>query len=172
MKPLISSLCAAAMALSVAIPANAGVLQAPSISPPSSIVKVQGTDYYGSGGRAEPGMRRHWRGDRSDWRGHRRDWRARDRHGGSYYWRGHRGSRYYRPGYRRHNDWWFPAAAFLGGAIIGNVIASQPRATYRRGVSSAHVDWCYSRYRSYRAYDNTFQPYNGPRRQCNSPYGP
>jgi hypothetical protein len=31
------------------------------------------------------------------------------------------------------------------------------------------VDWCYSRYRSYRAYDNTFQPYYGPRRQCIGP---
>ncbi|MGV3652562.1 MAG: BA14K family protein, partial [Devosia sp.] len=26
------------------------------------------------------------------------------------------------------------------------------------------------RYRSYRASDNTFQPYNGPRQQCVSPY--
>ncbi|TIP33596.1 MAG: BA14K family protein, partial [Mesorhizobium sp.] len=29
---------------------------------------------------------------------------------------------------------------------------------------------CHDRYRSYRAWDNTFQPYNGPRRQCISPY--
>lgn len=35
---------------------------------------------------------------------------------------------------------------------------------------SAHHRWCYSRYRSYRAYDGTFQPYHGPRRRCNSPY--
>ncbi|WP_348631649.1 BA14K family protein [Mesorhizobium sp. M6A.T.Cr.TU.014.01.1.1] len=32
------------------------------------------------------------------------------------------------------------------------------------------MEWCYSRYRSYRAYDNTYQPYYGPRRQCISPY--
>ncbi|MDQ2632323.1 MAG: BA14K family protein, partial [Pseudomonadota bacterium] len=42
-------------------------------------------------------------------------------------------------------------------------------ATVHRG-GSAHVQWCYDRYRSYRASDNTFQPYNGPRRQCYSPY--
>jgi hypothetical protein len=42
---------------------------------------------------------------------------------------------------------------------------------YRGNVRSAHVEWCYARYRSYRAWDNTFQPYNGPRRQCISPYG-
>ncbi|OYR10649.1 BA14K-like family protein [Brucella grignonensis] len=39
---------------------------------------------------------------------------------------------------------------------------------YRGG--NAHVRWCYNRYRSYRAYDNTFQPNYGPRRQCYSPY--
>ena len=46
-----------------------------------------------------------------------------------------------------------------------------PRRYYRAGgLSSAHVNWCYDRYRSYRAWDNTFQPYHGPRRQCWSPY--
>ena len=81
-------------------------------------------------------------------------------------WRGHRGYRYHRPGYRRHSDgWWYPLAAFGVGAIIGGAIASQPRA-----YGNAHVEWCYDRYRSYRASDNTFQPYNGPRQQCNSPY--
>ena len=39
-----------------------------------------------------------------------------------------------------------------------------------RGGGSAHVEWCYARYRSYREYDNTFQPYHAPRRQCISPY--
>jgi hypothetical protein len=43
------------------------------------------------------------------------------------------------------------------------------RRVYRSG-GSAHVQWCYNRYRSYRAWDNTFQPYNGPRQQCYSPY--
>jgi hypothetical protein len=32
------------------------------------------------------------------------------------------------------------------------------------------VQWCYNRYKSYRSSDNTFQPYNGPRKQCYSPY--
>ncbi|PCK84062.1 MULTISPECIES: BA14K family protein [Rhizobium] len=40
-------------------------------------------------------------------------------------------------------------------------------AYYGRGN---HEAWCYARYRSYRAYDNTFQPYYGPRRQCIGPY--
>ena len=38
------------------------------------------------------------------------------------------------------------------------------------GAWNAHVAWCYDRWRSYRAADNTYQPYNGPRRECRSPY--
>lgn len=105
------------------------------------------------------------------------------RGGGYGYYNGHRGYRDYRPGYRRHGDYWFPAAAFLGGAIIGGMLADPgpryyepapryyepaPRVIGRVGTS--HTQWCYDRYRSYRAYDNTFQPYEGPRQQCYSPY--
>jgi hypothetical protein len=85
----------------------------------------------------------------------------------------HNNNRYYRDGYDdggyyRHDD--NGAGAAIGGlaigAIIGGIIASQPRA---RSYGSSHVDWCYSRYRSYRASDNTFQPNYGSRRQCVSP---
>lgn len=97
-------------------------------------------------------------------------WRGRDRiylRHGHHYWRGHRGYRHHRPGYRRHGDFWFPLAAFAAGAIISGAIANdRPPAS----GGSAHVRWCYDHYRSYRAYDNTFQPYHGPRRQCYSPY--
>ncbi|MGH6763055.1 MAG: BA14K family protein [Phyllobacterium sp.] len=44
------------------------------------------------------------------------------------------------------------------------------RREVRRSYGNAHVQWCYNRYRSYRAYDNTFQPYGGPRQYCYSPY--
>lgn len=96
------------------------------------------------------------------------------RRGDGYYLNGHRGYRDYRPGYRRHNDFWFPAGAFIAGAIIGGALA-QPRYVAppryaRPAYGNAHVQWCYDRYRSYRASDNTFQPYNGPRQQCYSPY--
>lgn len=46
----------------------------------------------------------------------------------------------------------------------------QPRRYYGYRLSAAHVAWCYNRYISYREWDNTFQPYHGPRRQCWSPY--
>ena len=39
-----------------------------------------------------------------------------------------------------------------------------------RGYSRAHYNWCAARYRSYDARTNTYQPYEGPRRQCRSPY--
>jgi hypothetical protein len=83
---------------------------------------------------------------------------------------GYKGSKEYRRGWRRDNDgWWFPLAAFGLGAVIGSTVA-QPRAVIVEG-GNAHANWCYSRYRSYRAWDNTYQPYNGPRRECYSPYG-
>lgn len=98
------------------------------------------------------------------------------RRGKDRYYNGHRGSRHPRPGWRRHNDAWFPPAAFIAGAIIGGALANQPppppvyRGQPAIRLSDAHVRWCYDRYRSYRATDNTFQPYNGPRRACRSPY--
>lgn len=66
-----------------------------------------------------------------------------------YHRRGYRVYRPHRPRYRQYRH-------------------VAPRAHHR--YSSAHVQWCYGRYRSYRASDNTYQPYNGPRRQCRSPY--
>jgi BA14K-like protein len=41
---------------------------------------------------------------------------------------------------------------------------------YYGGVWARHVAYCHHRYKSYREYDNTFQPYHGPRRACHSPY--
>ena len=107
---------------------------------------------------------RQFRGDR---RMDNRRWDNRRQTSRERYWRGHRGYDHYRPGYRRHGDLWFPLAAFAAGAIISGAIANDSPPAYR---GNAHVSWCYDRYRSYRASDNTFQPYNGPRRQCISPY--
>lgn len=116
------------------------------------------------------------------------------------YYRGGRyyggGRNYYRYGghyghYHNNNDnFGWALGGLAAGAIIGGLIA-QPgyyggyggyggyyapryyapryyRPSYYGGNS--HVSWCYARYRSYRAYDNTFQPYYGPRRQCIGPY--
>jgi BA14K-like protein len=58
--------------------------------------------------------------------------------------------------------WWGVPGVFLGAAILGSTLYAS---------NNSHVGWCYKRYRSYRASDNTFQPYHGPRRRCVSPYG-
>ena len=81
------------------------------------------------------------------------------------YYNGHRGYRDRRPGYRQHNGYWFPLAAFATGALIGGAMQQQTRPAY----GSSHQQYCANRWRSYRAYDNTYQPTNGPRRQCVSP---
>lgn len=87
------------------------------------------------------------------------------RRNGGYYYRHHRIYRHRRRGYRYYNGWWVPPAFFLGGLAVGGAIANGPR-----DYGSAHVRWCYRHYRSYREWDNTYQPYHGPRRQCVSPY--
>lgn len=97
-------------------------------------------------------MRRDMRRDRFERRGNR-----------SYY-NGHRGYRERRSGYRQYNGLWFPPAAFALGAIIGGSV-NRPA-----NVGNAHVRWCQNRWRSYRAYDNSYQPNNGPRQRCVSPY--
>ena len=78
------------------------------------------------------------------------------------------GKRHYRKHRRHHRRHYHVRPRVYFGVPAYRYV--QPRRYYRRGGSSAHVRWCYDRYRSYRAWDNTFQPYHGPRRQCWSPY--
>ncbi|MBP0440835.1 BA14K family protein [Tianweitania sediminis] len=111
---------------------------------------------------------------RNDWRGSRHHYRGDRHYSGDRHYRGDRhwrGDRRYWRGRDRGDALAAGAAGLVTGAIIGGIVANQPssRRVIRSGGSS-HVQWCYDRYRSYRASDNTFQPYNGPRRQCYSPY--
>ena len=75
-------------------------------------------------------------------------------------YRGHRGYRDRRPGYRQFNGFWYPMAAFSAGAIIGGSV--------KRGGRTSHVEWCRAKYRSYRVSDDTYSVGNG-RRACISP---
>lgn len=86
------------------------------------------------------------------------------------FYNGHRGYRHHRRGYRRHNGYYFPKSAF--SIYIGppRVIRRAPSRPYIANVGTLHVNWCQSKYRSYRPSDNTFQPYHGPRKRCRSPY--
>ncbi|MGE0279736.1 MAG: BA14K family protein [Rhizobiaceae bacterium] len=183
MNKLLTYVCAATMALSgvamTAAPAIAAPM-APIAQPQTpTTISAEEVQYRRYPRRFRGGFNGPRRGFyRGDFYGPRRSYRDRRgfyRDSDMVYYNGHRGYRSYRPGYRRHNDFWFPAGAFIAGAIIGGALSDPgpyyaPRRVYRRAGGSAHVNWCYNRYRSYRAYDNTFQPYNGPRQLCYSPY--
>jgi hypothetical protein len=155
MNKIVSGLLAATLSVSFAaaagVPAGAAQILLPQA--PSASSDVQAVEYQ-------------------TWRRHRsvnRNFSQNDGTNDGTYWNGHRGYRDYHRGYRRHGDYWFPLAAFATGALItGAIINNNQNRVYRGG--DAHVEWCYDRYRSYRAWDNTFQPNYGPRRQCNSPY--
>ncbi|TPN66474.1 BA14K family protein [Mesorhizobium sp. B1-1-1] len=156
MNKVLSGLLATTLSASFAVAAAMPVEAAPAYVPqPASVSSDVQTVQY------RPWERR--RNFRGEFRGNRNFYR--DNRGA--YWNGHRGYREYRPGYRRHGDFWFPLAAFATGALITGAIANNRNRVYE---GNSHVQWCYDRYRSYRASDNTFQPYNGPRQQCISPY--
>lgn len=175
MKKLMSSICAMAMLATAGIVAPAAAQPMP--VPQSLNAQTQAPVEVQSDRDIRRLQRREFRQDRREFRQDRREarrefrqdrreWRRDNRYS---YYRGHRGYRDYRPGYRQYNGFWFPAAAFITGAIVGGAIAGDSGVRVRN-YGSAHVNWCADRYRSYRASDNTFQPYNGPRRTCISPY--
>jgi hypothetical protein len=145
---------AAVTAFTAYAPAQAMPFPTVPVSQASDVQTVDHRGWHGHRHRPRHGWRRH---------GHRHGW-----------YNGHRGYSYRRHGYRRHSDgWWYPLGAFGAGMIIGGAIA-QPRYAEPRyaapGLPASHVNWCYDRYRSYRAADNSYQPYGGPRQQCYSPY--
>ncbi|WP_419914453.1 BA14K family protein [Hoeflea sp.] len=46
----------------------------------------------------------------------------------------------------------------------------RPFAHIQDTIWRQHVGWCATRFKTYNSYDNTYQPYSGPRKQCWSPY--
>jgi hypothetical protein len=92
------------------------------------------------------------------------------------YLNGHRGWRERRHGYRYHDGYWYPPAAFALGVIIGNggIVIEKKTRRYRRsnGLSGQHYAWCEGRYKTYRSWDNTYIPRKGYRAECHSPYWP
>lgn len=141
--PLKAGLAALCLAGLMSVPALAGP---PPVSAPAAPVAAATNDVTQvRDHRWRRPPPRHWNRPH-----HRDDWRSRRSHHRSYY----RGSGFY----------------FGLGLGVPSYRHIEPR-RYYRPAGDAHVRWCYNRYRSYRAWDNTFQPYHGPRRQCRSPYG-
>ncbi|PBB93905.1 BA14K family protein [Mesorhizobium sp. WSM3864] len=197
MKPLLSSLGSGLLALGLSagltVPSIAGPVLQPDMSTvtstaASTIIPVR--DSWAGGNDRRQMYDWRWRRG-GDWRGRDFRWRSGDfraRHF-SRNWDGDRNWRWRHHRHHRHRHFDSGGAAILGlglGLGLGSLAYNnfynpyyydpypryyQPRRIYRtERLSRAHVQWCHDRYRSYRAWDNTFQPYNGPRRQCISPY--
>lgn len=167
-----SGLIALGIVSGITAPSAAGPILQPDLSIPASTAAPTVTpvrDSWAGGNNRSP-SNNDWRWRRSgQWNGNRH-WNGGDD------WRWRHGRRHYHG--RNYDD---GAAAILGlglGLGLGSMYnnynyydAPPPRRYYRAGrLTNAHVQWCYNRYRSYRSWDNTFQPYNGPRQQCWSPY--
>ena len=96
---------------------------------------------------------------------HRYDYR---RHGPRYH--------HYRPGYTYFYGgyyyawpWWLGVGPVVPPpAVYAPPPPPPPAPVYRRG--RAHVDWCFSRYRSYDPVTDTYLGYDGYRHRCISPY--
>lgn len=144
-KLVCSGLLALGLGLGASLPASAGATSAGA----APAVAVERAAAQATTPLVAVDSRRHWKHrKRHGWRDrhrHRRHGRHRRSHGGIYFRFGTPPPYYARPRYVR------------------------PRPV-RPTLSAAHVRWCHNRYRSYRSSDNTFQPYNGPRRACVSPY--
>ncbi|MCK4204199.1 BA14K family protein [Brucella pituitosa] len=143
MKRFASSFFAACLSLGIGVPA---VTASANAAQPTTLIAP--TTSPGAQAPIEKVQYYDYRGDRRHWRHHRPRYRD--------------GYRHYRPHYRPYYRDWGPPP------IYRHPPRYRPAPMYRGG--NAHVRWCYNRYRSYRAYDNTFQPNYGPRRQCYSPY--
>lgn len=61
-------------------------------------------------------------------------------------------------------------SAQLDGTMTGAIEDEASPAVEEPRLSEAHLDWCSSRYRSYRPRDNSYTPYGGGRRECVSPF--
>lgn len=60
------------------------------------------------------------------------------------------------------------ASDIAGDVLTGSIAAGEDQ--HGAALPPEHVEWCMARYSSYRAEDGTYQPYNGKRRHCISPY--
>ena len=135
---------------------------------PILVWQGEGRD-FGPGYRVLP--RGRWGGGGGNWGG---------RWGGGGHWRhggwGHGGYGWggWGSGFALGLGLGLPLGYYGGGGYYDNYVPYRPRyyapRSYYRGGGGGHVEWCYSRYRSYRAWDNSWQPNYGSRRQCISPY--
>lgn len=166
MKTMLSTLCAAVLCLS---PVVAGPASAASVTP--SVLTIAGSQGSVMDDLVQVQQRHRYQNNRRGadrWRDSRRGFDNRGRHQPQRPSR-HRGSSSSGPDLGSAI-----VGAIVGGVIVNQLHSGQQRAPVHSGgyLTRNHIDWCHNRWRSYRVSDNSYQPYNGPRRLCVSPYGP
>jgi hypothetical protein len=86
------------------------------------------------------------------------------------------------PAYAYHNNVGHFAAGLGVGFLFGRALRPPvyaapppvyvaPAPVYGGGFPPEHYNWCFRNYRSYWQPSNSYQPYQGPRRICRSPWG-
>jgi len=144
-------ICAAAMTLTGMRAEAASPLRPMTMEAPSLVHQIGHRGFYGGRGYG-------WGGYRGGWGGY---------HGG---YGGYHG------GWGHHDNFWVPGAAFLAGAIIGGVLASQYEPAYEpeyrpiyrpyRVYRPHRIYRPYRAYRSYPVYDHSYGPCNAWRQDC------
>ncbi|WP_074381431.1 BA14K family protein [Bartonella doshiae] len=95
---------------------------------------------------------------------------------------GFKGYYHYRRGYRKYSDnWWYPEAAFFAPGLSKTKDVSLKTLSELDSKTiflfssleqkeplmfKKHIDSCSMRYRSYDKSDNSYQPFQGSRKQC------
>jgi hypothetical protein len=102
------------------------------------------------------------RGDHRARRGDRARRYDRQRHGPRYSYR--------RPGFHYHYGGHYYSSPWWTGPSIGFGITVPGVTLGLGGRSSAHVQWCHNRFRSYNAATDSYLGYDGRYHRCNSPY--
>lgn len=146
-----AGLMGSAMLMSGPSAAPAATLSAPGLSAASNTAMVQEV-------RDSRSRRMHYSGRSDTWH------YDRYRHGNRY--------RHSRHGFRHHHGGYYYSYPWWNGPSIGFGL-TVPGMTYGLGVpssSSAHVNWCLNRFRSYDVGSDTYLGYDGRRHRCNSPY--
>jgi len=171
MKPLFSrslgyGLIALGLLAGAATSSQAGPLPQPTPAAPAlADTATPVRDSWAGGGPARNNYEWRWRGGGHRWRGdsgwrHNRQWRNDD-----WRWR-----RHYRDNYLGLGGFGLGLGLGLAPRYYDDYYYAPPRRHYR-GLSRAHVEWCYAHYRTYRASDNTYVPRRGVRAYCRSPFG-
>jgi hypothetical protein len=171
MRPLLWRLALLGLLALGTMGGGVAVASAQSCAPGSTDCAMRTQDQrWGQRGRS--GHRTDWRDDRRDRRWDRHDRRVErrwDRHDRRWDRRDRRWDRHHhRPRVRSGIYLHFGGGPYYDPPTYRYV---DPAPRYRvTRLSQAHIDWCYSRYKTYRLSDNTYKPTVHTRRQCVSPY--